>query len=447
MHPRHRIRTEGSRVRCDGPSRRDFLKVGVLAGLGAGEWNLLQAMAGPRTTTSGLLTAEPRARSVINIFLPGGFAHQDTWDPKPYAPLEYRGQLATVDTAIPGVRFGSHLGRTARIADRLTVIRSFTHCDAAHERGVHNILTGYRPSAALVYPSIGSVVAHEHGPRADLPAYVCVPGMPDVTAGTGYLSASYAPFAIGSDPANNGYRVRDLAPPGGIDEPRVTRRRRMLDAVNEHFRSRESSDALDAMDTFYGRAWSMLASESAREAFNLDAEPDPLKDEYGRNQAGMRLLLCRRLVESGVRYVTTTYGGWDHHEKIGDRMREQVPPFDQAFATLILDLERRGLLDSTLVLVTTEFGRTPKLNPEGGRDHWPGVFSVVMAGGGVKAGHVHGASDTTATAVDSDPVTPEDMARTIFTLLGVDPDRVLIGPGDRPVSVVKGGRLLDGILA
>jgi uncharacterized protein (DUF1501 family) len=145
--------------------------------------------------------------------------------------------------------------------------------------------------------------------------------------------------------------------------------------------------------------------------------------------------------------VTTTYGGWDHHEKIADRLQQQVPPFDQAFATLILDLERRGLLDSTLVLVTTEFGRTPKLNPDGGRDHWPGVFSVVMAGGGVKAGHVHGASDTTATAVDSDPVTPEDMARTIFTLLGVDPDRVLVGPGDRPVPVVKGGRLLDGILA
>lgn len=445
MHPGPRIGTEESPRRCSGPSRRDFLRVGVLAGLGAGEWNLLQAVAGATTPTRALI--EPRAKSVINIFLPGGMAHQDTWDPKPYSPLEYRGQVGTVDTAIPGVRFGSHLGRTARIADRLTIIRSFTHGEAAHERGVHNMLTGYRPSAALVYPSMGSVVAHEQGPRADLPPYVCVPGMPDVTAGTGYLSASFAPFAIGSDPANKGYRVRDLAPPTGVDEVRTTRRRRMLDAVNEHFRARESSDALDAMDSFYDRAWSMLGSESARSAFDLDQEPDAIKDEYGRNQAGLRLLLCRRLVESGVRYVTTTYGGWDHHEKIADRMREQVPPFDQAFATLIIDLERRGLLDSTLVMVTTEFGRTPKLNPDGGRDHWPGVFSVAMAGGGVKAGLVHGASDTTATAVDTDPVTPEDMARTMFTLLGVDPDRVLAGPGDRPVPVVKGGRVLEEILA
>lgn len=431
-----------------GTSRRSFLAIGALAGLGLDEFLRIQAaMAQDPEPTAVSAKPQPRAKSVINIFLPGGIAHQDTFDPKPYAPVEYRGATSAIDTTIPGVRFGSSLGHIARIADRITVVRSFSHGEAAHERGVHNMFTGYRPSPALVYPSMGSVVSHEQGPRRNLPAYVCVPNAPNVYAGTGYLSSSYAPFSVGSDPASSSFVVRDLELPAGVDESRFTRRRQLLDAVNAHFRQKEASDALDAMDTFYHRAYDLLSSAEARAAFNLGAEPDAIRDEYGRNAAGQRMLLARRLVEAGVRFVTLTYGSWDMHQNINDGIRGQMPPFDQAFATLIRDLDRRGLLDETLVLVTTEFGRTPKINPDGGRDHWPRVFSIVMAGGGVKRGYAHGASDPTAAEVDDLVMGPEDLAATTFSLLGIDPDKRLTAPGNRPVRIVKGGRVVSELLS
>ena len=440
--------------RGSGTSRRNFLAIGALAGLGLDDFLRIQAtfasadaVGGPDSEGSPVISPRAaRAKSVINIFLPGGMAHQDTFDPKPYAPVEYRGATQTIDTAIPGVRFGSQLRQTAAIADKITVVRSFWHGEAAHERGVHNMFTGYRPSPALVYPSMGSVVAHEHGPRHNLPAYVCVPNAPNVYAGTGYLSSSFAPFGVGSDPASRNFVVRDLELPGGVDEARFTRRRRLLDAVNAHFRAKEESDAIDAMDTFYQRAYELLSAKEAREAFNLAAEPDAIRDEYGRNAAGQRMLLARRLVEAGVRFVTLTYGSWDMHRRIDEGMQSQLPAFDQGYATLIQDLDRRGLLDETLVLVTTEFGRTPKVNPDGGRDHWPRVFSIILAGGGIKRGLVHGASDATAGEVDVAGMGPEDLAATTFTLLGIDPDKRLIAPGDRPINIVRGGRVMTELI-
>jgi len=431
-----------------GTSRRSFLQIGALAGLGLGEFFKLQsAFADDVVAAPAPGSPAARAKSVINIFLPGGMAHQDTFDPKPYAPVEYRGATATIDTTLPGVRFGHLLKHTAQVADKITVVRSFSHGEAAHERGVHNMFTGYRPSPALVYPSMGSVVAHEQGPRKNLPAYVCVPAAPNEFAGTGYLSASFAPFSVGADPAAREFEVRDLELPGGVDEARFTRRRRLLDAVNDHFRAREESDNLDAMDSFYQRAYDLLSSAEARAAFNLAAEPEEIRNEYGRNAAGQRMLLARRLVESGARFVTLSYGSWDMHQRIDQGMASQIPAFDQAYATLIRDLDRRGLLDETLVLVTTEFGRTPKLNPDGGRDHWPRVFSIVMAGGGVRRGCIHGTSDATAAEVDDAVMGPEDLARTVFTLLGVDPEKRLMAPGSRPVAIVKGGRLMSELLA
>jgi hypothetical protein len=433
--------------RNSGTSRRSFLAIGALAGLGLGDLLKLEALAKgdkPVVTGGGRVA---KAKSIINIFMPGGMAHQDTFDPKPYAPVEYRGATSVIDTKIPGVQIGSRLPRTAEIADKITIVRAFSHGEAAHERGVHNMFTGYRPSPALVYPSMGSVVSHQQGPRANLPAYVCVPNAPNVYAGTGYLSSAFAPFSVGADPANNSFVVRDLELPGGVDHDRFTRRRNLLDAVNSHFQAKEAADNLDAMDTFYQRAYDLLSAPEAREAFNLKAEPDAIRDEYGRNAAGQRMLLCRRLVEAGVRFATMTYGGWDMHARINDAMNNQVPPFDQAYATLIRDLDRRGLLDETLVMVTTEFGRTPKINPDGGRDHWPRVFSIAMAGGGIKRGCVYGQSDATAAEPDGDKMGPEDLARTVFTLLGVNPDEALMAPGDRPVRIVYGGRLVNEILA
>ena len=435
-------------MKCSGNdlARRGFLSVGVLGGLGLslGDFFRMQQARGDIKTYA---SHEGTAKSVICIFLPGGMAHQETFDPKPFAPVEYRGPLGSIETNVPGVRVGELLPHTAKVADKLAICRSMTHGEAAHERGTHNMFTGYRPSPALQYPSMGSVVAHEFGPRNNLPPYVCVPGQPNEFAGTGYLSSSYAGFSLGSDPADGNFQVKDLSLPGGVDVPRFDKRRRMLDVVNEHFREKEKSDSLDALDTFYDRAYSMISSDKARDAFDMTKESDAIKDEYGRNQAGMRMLLSRRLVESGVRFVTMTYGGWDMHDNIAGSMKGQLPAFDQGFASLIRDLDRTGLLATTLVCVCSEFGRTPKINATAGRDHWPKVFSVVMAGGGLKQGIVYGSSNATASEPEDDPLTVEDWATTIYDRLGIVADKELMAPGDRPIEIVDGGKVRKELIA
>ncbi len=424
-------------------SRRNILTVGAACGLTLSNFfRLRHAFADQKNYES----VEGTAKSTIFIFLPGGMAHQESFDPKPYAPLEYRGPLNSIPTKISGVRFGQLFSKTAQIADKLTVIRSMTHGEAAHERGTHNMFTGYRPSPALQYPSMGSVVAHEFGPRKNLPPYVLIPNQPNTYAGTGYLSSSFAGFSIGADPARRGFRVRDLELPSGVNHDRFNKRQKLLDVVNQSFESREKSDAIEAVDTFYERAYSLINSKAAREAFDIEKEDPKLRDRYGRNQAGARMLLARRLVESGVRFVTLTYGGWDHHDNIERGMKRQVPAFDQGFATLISDLEERGLLDSTLVCVCSEFGRTPKINPTAGRDHWPKVFSSVLAGGGIKRGLVFGSSNATASEPEEDAVSVEDWATTIYGCMGIVADKELMAPGDRPIEIVDGGKIRKELL-
>ncbi|MCA8986963.1 MAG: DUF1501 domain-containing protein [Planctomycetaceae bacterium] len=427
-------------------SRRGFLSVGALAGVGLTLPQLLR-MQSAQADIKNYANFEGTAKSVIHIYLPGGMAHQESFDPKPFAPIEYRGEMNFVNTKIEGKMFGESLAKTAQIADRLTVINSMTHGEAAHERGTHNMFTGYRPSPAIQYPSIGSIVSYEFGPRNNLPPYVCIPNQPNEFAGTGYLSSSYAAFSLGSDPAANGFKVRDLDMYAGIDDSRFATRRSALDAVNEHFRALEKSDKLGAMDSFYERAYSLISSPQAREAFDLEKEDAKLRDSYGRNTAGARMLMARRLVEAGVRLVNLTYGGWDMHSNIVNGFKSQMPEFDQAFSTLITDLEQRGLLDSTLVMVSSEFGRTPKINKDAGRDHWPKVFSVVLAGGGVKKGFVYGTSDATATEPDLDPVGPEDLFTTVYHTLGIVADKEIMAPGDRPIEIVADGDVIKDVLA
>ena len=432
-----------------GVDRRGFLSIGTIGGLGLSLGDFFRLQAARAEAASGPAAKPPRqatAQSMIYIYLPGGFAQQETFDPKPHAPVEYRGPLGSIDTTLPGIRFGEVLPHTAKIADKLAICRSMTHGEAAHERGTHNMFTGYRPSPALQYPSFGSVVSHELGSRENLPAYVCVPSQPNEFAGSGYLSTAYSGFSLGADPAEGKFRVRDLNLPEGISEARFDKRRRMLDVVNDHFRQKEKSDSLDALDSFYQRAYGLISSAKAQEAFDLTKEPDAIKEEYGRNQAGMRMLLARRLIESGVRFVTLTYGGWDHHDKIEKGIKSQAPAVDRGFATLIRDLERRGLLASTLVCVGTEFGRTPKINPTAGRDHWPKVFSIAMAGGGIKGGIVHGSSNATASEPENDPLTVEDWATTIYDRLGIDARKELMAPGARPVEIVDGGKVVSQLI-
>jgi uncharacterized protein (DUF1501 family) len=360
------------------PSRRNFLYVGWLGGLGLTLGDFF------KLSCASAAEASPKAKSVIFIYLNGGFAHMDSFDPKPDAPPEYRGILNTVETSVPGVRFSEHMAATAQIADKLTVVRSMTHTEVDHSRGQHSMFTGYRPSPALVYPSLGSVVAHEHGPRAALPPYVCIPNQGADYLGSGYLSNAFGPFSVGADPARSGFKVRDLAMADGIDDERFQERKSWKQLVGQHFATLEQDDALVTMDSFYQQAYDLLGSEQAVEAFSIEQESTATKDLYGMNpwgpilrpSAGARFLMARRLVEAGVRFVTVTYGAWDTHSYHYRGILTQMPDFDRAFAGLISDLDDRGLLETTLVVVASEFGRTPKVNAGGGRDHWPRVFSV-----------------------------------------------------------------------
>jgi len=434
-------------TRCHGNrlSRRGFVTAGAFGGLGLSLAELLM-IRDAQAQQKHYDLIEAKAKSVIHIFLPGGIAHQETFDPKPYSPLEYRGEFRTIQTNT-GETFCETVPNLAKCADKFAVIRSMTHGEAAHERGTHNMFTGYKPSPALVFPSFGSVVSHELGPRNNLPPYVCVPSVPTEFAGTGYLSSSYGPFSLGDDPTNPNFKVLDLSLAGGVTPERFARRKSALELVNRRFGSLTSSDNVAAMDSFYERAYSLIDSPSAREAFEIDKEDAGLRDRYGRNPAGQRLLMARRLVEAGVRLVTVTYGGWDMHDNITNGFRSQMPAFDVALATLIDDLSQRGLLDETLVMVSSEFGRTPKINATAGRDHWPKVFSVMLAGGGVKGGTIYGASDATASEPEENAVTHEDLAVTMYHLLGIVADKELMAPGDRPIEIVDGGQLIAPVLA
>ena len=424
-------------------SRREFIQIGAIAGLGLTlpEMLKLRAIEMPKVESFS-----PIAESVIHIYLPGGMAQHESWDPKPFASPDYRGPFSPIKGKT-GEYVGEKFANIAKILDKITIIRSMTHGEAAHERGTANMFTGYRPSPAIKFPSFGSVISHEQGSRNNLPPYVVVPNVIVPEQQSGYMSSAYGPFALGSDPADKGFNVRDLLSPKDIDQKRFDRRRNLLGAVDEHFRTLEKSDALNAMDSFYQAAYGLISSQKAREAFDLNAEPAKLRDEYGRNTAGQRFLLARRLVEAGVRMVSVSYGGWDHHSNIKGAFDGQAPNFDTAFARLITDLEERGMLDKTLVMVSSEFGRTPKINNTNGRDHWPRVFSVAMAGGGVKKGHIYGTSDALGGEPDTNPVGPADLARTMYRLIGINSDKRIVADGGRPIDIVNGGKLLTDIIA
>ena len=428
---------EDGRSPDEGQSRREFIALGAAFGVGGlpGLWRGAPAPA----------DAAP-AQAVIQIFLRGGMSHIDTFDPKPDQPVEVRGPFGTVPAKIDGERFSSLLRRTARVADRLVVIRSMTHGEAAHERGVHNMLTGNKPSPAIAYPSMGAVVSHELGGRNDLPPYVCVPSAAGQFLGTGYLSSAFGPFSLGSEPSRGNYKVRDLTPSGSVDEQRIARRRRILLELDGSAEGMVGSSAVEATEAFYQQAWRMIESEPAQEAFRIDREPKKLRDRYGRTAMGQRLLLARRLAQAGVRYVTVLDGGYDHHRNISSGLRGRLGALDRAFEALIVDLEASGLLDSTLVVLTTEFGRTPRINRTRGRDHWPKAFSTVLAGGGLRRGLVVGRTDPTGAEPVDAPVTPADLAATVLSQLGIDPEKRLISPSDRPIDIVRAGRVLREIL-
>jgi hypothetical protein len=426
------------------PGRREFLRVGVVGSLGLtlGDYFTMKAKADIKNYES----KEGVAKSVIQIVLPGGMAHQESWDPKPDAPLEYRGPFGVAKTKMPGVVLNENFAKTAQVADKMTIIRSIAGKEADHGRASYTMFTGYRKSPAIEHPAMGAVVSHEFGPRKDLPPYVAVPSANEY-GGTGYLGSQFGPFGIGSDPARTGYKVRDLSLPAGVDDRRFGTRREIREVVDDHFRYQAGkTEAVGAMDEFYQRAYALISSPAAREAFDIEKESAATRAKYGSSDAGPRFLLARRLVEAGVRFVTVSYGGWDMHAGIEQAMKRQAPNLDAALAGLIRDLDDRGLLASTIVLVTSEFGRTPKINASAGRDHFPRVFSLAVAGGGFKKGLVYGSSNSTASEPEENPVKVEDVLTTVYHQLGINADKELMAPGARPIEIIDGGAVVKDLI-
>jgi uncharacterized protein (DUF1501 family) len=427
--------------------RRSLLRLGLHGFLGIGLAQCLRLRAAEQTSRT-------QVKNCILIWLDGGPSHLDTFDPKPDASAEVRGPFNAIATKISGIYVGEHLSRTAGLCDRLAIIRSVTSPLGEHGLAHHYLLTGYPPSPVLSYPSFGSVVAHVNSPSvpAALPPYIVLPE--SRTMGSGFLGLGSEPFIAGGDPAQSGFRVRDLDYFPGVDDRRVSRRREFLRELDSMQAEIESADL--GADTAFERAYCLTTSPEAKRAFDLTEESMELRDRYGRKTFGQSCLLARRLVQRGVPFVTVTSLGWDTHADMVLQLRDGysgaqqgvglIPSFDLGFSALVEDLHRTGLLDETLVVVMGEFGRTPKLNTRGGRDHWPRVFSVVMCGGGIRGGQVVGSSDRLGESPQDNPVTPSDLARTLYTCLGVDPDRELFTPDGRPILVNQGGKLIRGLI-
>ncbi len=419
--------------------RRDFMRIGSLGALGINLPGFLRAAS----------TADKPKKdiSVILLWQSGGCGHQDTFDMKPDAPLEYRGEFNPISTNVPGIQICEHLPRTAKVMDKVTILRSLRSRENNHERAINYLLTGYLPLPTIEFPSIGSVVAKELGPKNGMPPYVAVPNT-FPSYGGGYLGGEYNPF-ISGDANATGYKVRDLTLPTDVDWTRLGNRRHLVEQMDRKFRAIEASEDFKALDGFYQRAYDLIRSPAAKKAFDVESEPAALRERYGRTPVGQGALLARRLVESGVRFVTVAKG-WLNYDTHGDNFnimkKALLPEWDPAFATLVEDLSERGMLDTTLVISTGEFGRTPKVNDGAGRDHHNKAWSVVFAGGGLTGGRVIGATDKTATEVTDTPVEPEDLLYSIYSMMGVDPAREHHTSIGRPVKNVNGGKLIPGLL-
>jgi len=377
-----------------------------------------------------------RAKNCIIYFQEGGACQHDSFDPKPEQPLEIRGVHQTIPTAIPGVHFSALLPRCAQMAKQFTVIRSMYSREAIHEKAKQYIFSGSRPNNAFKHPVIGSVVAKELGPRGGLPAFVCIPRR-DISADAGFLGSAYDPFITG-DPGRKEFRVQDLALPANVTLEEAAGRANLLRALDEEVRQAERTKLVEGMDSFTQKAFELVSSAEARKAFNLDEEPAALRDRYGRNSTGQGALLARRLVEAGVRLAAVFQGGYDAHGNIEKSSNTIFPIFDQAFSALLEDLGQRGLLDSTLVVAIGEFGRTPHINHSAGRDHWPGVFSIAVAGAGIPPGQVIGSSDAQGGAPKERPISIEDLGATVYRKLGIDVHKEYHSNG-RPVKMNDGG--------
>ena len=428
-------------VNCEGLSRRSCLQLGLGSFLGGGLVSALRF----RSLAASEETAAAAPTSCILVWLDGGPTHYETFDPKPEAPREIRGEYETIPTGIPGVRFSKHMKRLAGITDKLAIIRSIRHDHGNHGAGNHYMMTG-APTRIPVscgafvsfHPSLGSVTARERGAPKGLPAYFSL-GKMSRSGGPNFLGARHAPFVVKNDPNQGSFRVRDVALPKGLDGARFSSRQNIRSEVDQFLRIQNeiAGDPVAAYDEYFRQGHDLITSAQAQEAFDIHREPSTTRDLYGRNSFGQRALLARRLVEAGVPFVTLYDGGWDHHTNLFKSLDTMLPPRDRALAALIQDLDQRGMLDSTMVICLGEFGRTPKINERGGRDHWSNAMSVLFAGGKTPGGQVVGSTDRKGYSASKRVLSPENFASTIYRKLGIDPGKILYTPEGRPVHLVS----------
>ena len=430
---------------CAGVARRDFIQLGVGGVLGLGMGDLVRLRADAARAVG---KASPDDVNCILVWLDGGPTHYETFDPKPDAPSGVRGEFKPIPTTVPGVSFCETMPKLAKTLNRMAIIRSICHKDPNHGGGNHYMMTGAPTpvpvncgSSVSFHPSFGSTVSHLRGIRDGLPAYATLPRK-SRSAGPHFLGGQHAPFVIDGDPNRKGYRVRDVVLPRSISEGRADTRLKLRRSLDRMLRIADAAAADPAVefDSFYQQGIDLISSPKAQAAFDVEQEPASVRDHYGRNDFGQRLLLARRLAGVGVSFVTVYNGGWDHHTNIfKEPFRKKVERVDTGMAALINDLHDRGQLDSTLVLLLGEFGRTPKINKDVGRDHWPHAMSVLVAGAGVPPGQVIGSTDVKGYYASDRIYSPEDFACSLYTKMGIDPHKILYTNTGRPLPIVNGG--------
>ena len=433
---------DGMKFNCAGMGRRNFLQVGLGGLAGMGFANILRAQQ----------ASPPPNKKPVNcilVWLDGGPSHYESFDPKPNAPKEIRGEFGSMKTNVPGVHFCDKVPNLAKVMDKMTIVRSICHKDPNHGGGNHYMMTG-RPTPVPVncgafvtfHPSFGSMASFDRGVLKGLPAYMSL-GQMSRSGGPNFLGAQHAPFVIKADPSSSSFKVRDVVLPKGISEARAEDRRGLRKELDNLLRiaDKAAKDPAVDFDQFNAQGVDLVTSKEAQAAFDITKEDDKVRDKYGRNSLGQRLLLARRLAEVGVSFVTVYYGGWDHHVDIFKKIKGGFNTrWDVGLSALINDLDERGMLDNTLVVCLGEFGRTPKVNTRGGRDHWPGAMSVLFAGAGVPRGQVVGATDDKGYYAAENVCSPEDFAASLYLKLGIDPGQVLHTDSGKPVQLVDGGQ-------
>jgi uncharacterized protein (DUF1501 family) len=431
----------GSASDCTEPSRRTFLRVGGLAAFGLTLPTYLKARAAADSGGS----RPPLAKTCILLWMQGGPSHHDTFDPKPDAPAEVRGEFGTVPTTLPGVRFVDPLPMLAKQTDKLAVIRGHDPKNGSHGVADHLMMSGHKFNPSLPFPCFGSVVAKERGYADGMLPFVQLGKAIDrrFNGGVaGFLGDQFNPFEVHEDPSAAAFRVRDLTVGGAAERQRLDRRYAMLSDLENYQRAAEkAADVVKARDEFYEKAHGIITSPAAKKAFDIAAEPEKVRDRYGKNMLGQQCLLARRLVEAGVQFVTVTDGGWDTHQNNFKSLKDRLlPRLDRGLSALLEDLAARGLLDETLVVWFGDFGRTPKINPTAGRDHWSTAGCALMAGGGLRAGQVVGATNALGEYVTDNPVAPQDLAATIYHVMGVNLHTWYKAQDGRPIELCPEGK-------